>query len=220
MGDIVVFGAGQMAELARAYIDAQGSDRIVGYTVDEPFKQSDSFAGLPLVAWEHLEDRFLPDRVRIFGPFSSRRLNDFRRDRYLEGKRRGYSFISLIHAASNVLSTDVGEHAIVLAQAVIEPLATIGSNVIISSANRIGHHAIIGDHCFIAPQASIGSNANIGERTFVGTGVVIEADVSIGSASFLGSSVYIRSDLPAGSVVIAPSNSAKPYRSDRIKRYL
>ena len=40
MADIVVFGAGQIAEVAKVYIDAHSPDRIVGFTVDAAYRHA------------------------------------------------------------------------------------------------------------------------------------------------------------------------------------
>src|SRR5258708_7583620 len=104
MADIVIFGAGQIAEVAKIYIDAHSEHRIIGFTVDAQFVKSDRFLNLPLVPWERLEQFFPPDRVELLGPLSYRRINEFRRDRYLEGKARHYRFASFIHPNSHIYS--------------------------------------------------------------------------------------------------------------------
>src|SRR4051794_33185280 len=112
MADVVVFGAGQLAEVVKAYIDAHGPDRVVGFTVDGEYRTGDTFHGLPLVAWDRLEDRFPPAAVKLLGPISYRRLNGFRRDRHLEGKARGYEFASFVHPAAHVYATEIGENCL------------------------------------------------------------------------------------------------------------
>src|ERR1051325_11296730 len=79
VADIVVFGAGQIAEVAKTYIDAHGPDRIVGVVVDAAYKCQESFHGLPVVSWQDMDRHFLPDAVKILGPLSYRRINEFRR---------------------------------------------------------------------------------------------------------------------------------------------
>ena len=49
MSDIVVFGAGQIAEVAKVYIDAHGEDRIVGFTVDAAGSAAEAMNKLALV---------------------------------------------------------------------------------------------------------------------------------------------------------------------------
>jgi sugar O-acyltransferase (sialic acid O-acetyltransferase NeuD family) len=218
MTDIVVFGAGQIADVAKAYIDAHGPDRIVGFTVDAEYLKSDSFHGLPLVPWERLEDFFPPQQVKLLGPLSYRRINEFRKARYLEGKRRKYQFASFIHPHSHIYTTDIGENCLILEANIIQPYARIGNNVIMWSGNHIGHHCVIGDHCFITSQVGIAGATRIGEGCFLGGKVGITEGLAIGDGCFLSFGVIVTKDLAPGSVVLrTASDPIAPYPSSRIR---
>jgi sugar O-acyltransferase (sialic acid O-acetyltransferase NeuD family) len=218
MADVVIFGAGQIAEVAKVYFDAHSSDRIVGFTVDAKFRTSDRFQNLPLVAWEAIEQHFPPASVKLLGPLSYRKLNELRRDRHLEGKQRGYEFASFIHPASHIYTQDIGENCFILEANVIQPFVRIGNGVIMWSGNHVGHHSIIGDYCFLASHVALGSGVKLGERCFIAGKVGIETGLSIGSASFVGSGSLVKKDLPAESVVPGPSDEIASYSSSRIKR--
>ncbi|MGA2185824.1 MAG: acetyltransferase [Bryobacteraceae bacterium] len=218
MADVVVFGAGQIAEVAKVYMDAHGPDRVVGFTVDSAFQKSDTFQDLPLVAWERLEGRFPPESVKLLGPLSYRNLNEFRRDRHIEGRRRGYEFTSFIHPASHVYTREIGENCFILENNVIQPFVRIGAGVMIWSSNHIGHHAVIGDYCFLASHVGLGSNVQLGERCFLAGKVGIDSGVKIGIACFLGGGAIVKKDLPDESVVPGPADAVAPYSSKRIKR--
>jgi acetyltransferase-like isoleucine patch superfamily enzyme len=218
MVDIVVFGAGQIAEVAKVYLDAHSSDRIVGFTVDAAFRQRDTFQGLPLVAWEELEARFPPGSVKLLGPLSYRKLNEFRRDRYLEGKARGYDFASFIHPASLVYAKEIGENCFILEANVIQPFVRIGVGVMMWSGNHIGHHGVIGDYCFLSTHVGLGSGVRLGERCFLCGKVGVDSNFEIGAGSFLGGGAVIKKNLPPESVVPGPADPVAPYSAARIKR--
>lgn len=220
MADLVIFGAGQIAAVAKAYIDAHGSDRVVGFTVDAHFKTTDSFEGLPLVAWDELEAAFPPECVRLLGPLSFRSLNELRRDRYLEGKRRGYAFASFVHPGAFVSTKDIGENAFILENNVIQPFVRIGVCVMMWSGNHIGHHSRIGDYCFFGSQNGVSGGVTIGDGTFVGGQVGIGGGLSVGRSCFLADAAVVLADLPDNSVVIGAATKAKPYSSERLKRRL
>ena len=129
MADMVLFGAGQIARSQRHTWTRTVSDRVVGFTVDGAFRKAETFAGLPLVAWEHLESRFPPNAVKLLGPLSYRALNELRRDRHAEGKARGYSFASFIHPSSHVYADAIGENAFILEANVVQPFVTVGQGV-------------------------------------------------------------------------------------------
>jgi acetyltransferase-like isoleucine patch superfamily enzyme len=220
MADVVLFGAGQIAAVAKVYLDAHGPDRVVGFTVDAAYRSAESFAGLPLVAWESLEERFPPAAVKLLGPLSYRRLNEFRRDRHLEGRARGYAFASFIHPACHIYTDVIGENSFILENNVIQPFVEIGVGVMMWSGNHIGHHSVIGDYCFFASQVGLGGGARIGNRCFVGGKVGVEGGVSVGDGCFLGSDVLVKKDLPADSAVPGRAAPIAPYPAARLKRFI
>jgi sugar O-acyltransferase (sialic acid O-acetyltransferase NeuD family) len=218
MADIVVFGAGQIAEVAKVYIDAHGSDRIVGFTVDLAYLQSETLHGLPVVAWEGLHERFPPGEVKLLGPLSYRRMNEFRRDRHRDGKARGYEFASFIHPHSHVYASAIGENCFILENNVIQPYARIGAGVMMWSGNHVGHHAAVGDYCFLASQVGLGGGVKLGERCFLAGKVGVETGVEIGEACFLGTAAIVKKNLPAESVVPGREDEVARYKSSRLKR--
>lgn len=220
MADIVLFGAGQIAAVAKAYIDAHGPHRIVGFTVDRAHQKGDSFEGLPLVPWEDLEQYFPPDRVELLGPLSYRRMNEFRRDRHQEGRARGYGFASFIHPDCHIYTTDIGENCFILENNVIQPFARIGTGVMMWSGNHVGHHSTIGDYTFVASQSGFGGGATIGERCFVAGQVGVESGITVGAGCFLGTGVKVKKTLAAQSVVPGTADALASYSADRLKRLI
>jgi len=218
VAQIVVFGAGQIAQVAAAYIDAHGPDEIVGFTVDAAWRKADTFAGRPLVDWERLEERFAPGAVKLLGPLSYQRLNELRRDRHREGRRRGYGFASFVHPASHVSTSEIGENCFILEANVLQPFVRVGAGVMMWSGNHVGHHTSIGDYCFISTHVGIGSGVTIGERCFLAGKVGVDTGVRIGEACFLGGGAVVKKDLAAESVVPGPSDAPAPYPSSRLKR--
>ena len=129
-------------------------------------------------------------------------MNEFRRDRYLEGKARNYRFASFIHPNSHIYTTDIGENCFILEANVIQPFAKIGNDVIMWSGNHIGHHSIIGDHCFLASHVGIAGATRIGDGCFLGGKVGIKEGLTIGPACLLSFGVIVTKDLPPGSVAL------------------
>lgn len=201
MADIVIFGAGMSAQVAHAFIEKDSDHRVVGFTVDAAYATSERFERLPLVPWERLEAAFPPAQVQLLGPISYRRLNEFRRDRYLEGKARGYRFASFIHPNCVVYTKEIGEHCFMLPGTTIEPCVTIGNNVILWGGSYIGHHCVLGDHCFISGQVGMGAGSRIGERCFLGIKVGMHPGLTIGDGSFLSAGAFIAKNIPPGSIV-------------------
>lgn len=220
MTDIVIFGTGAMADVARVYLQAHSDLNIVGYTLDAAFRRAGSHAGRPVVDWETLERDFPPDRVQLFGPMTYQRMNTLRRDRYLEGKARGYRFASFIHPASHIYADSIGENCMILENNVIQPFVTIGNNVIIWSTNHIGHHVAIGDHVFIASQVGIAGNVRIGDECYLGGQIGIAHGLTIGRGAAVLNGAFVTRDMADYAVIIAEPDTLKPYPSTKLHKLI
>lgn len=220
MTDIVMFGTGAMAQVAEVYLAAHSDLRIVGYTLDAAWRQADSHNGRPLVDWERLEAHFPPDQVRLFGPMTYRRMNTLRRDRYLDGKARGYRFARFLHPASHIYTDEIGENCLILENNVIQPFVRIGDNTIIWSGNHIGHHTTVGSHVFIASQVGIGGNAVIGDECYLAGQVGIPHGVTVGRGAAVLNAAYVIKDLPDYGVIAGASGVVKPYPSTKLHKLI
>jgi sugar O-acyltransferase (sialic acid O-acetyltransferase NeuD family) len=214
----VLFGAGAIAEVAKVYIDSHGPDQVVGFTVDEAYRTADTLHGLPVVAWEHLESQFPPAQVKLLGPLSYQRMNDFRRDRHLEGKARRYQFATFIHPAAFNYAGHIGENCFILENNVIQPVVRIGDGVMMWSGNHVGHHTVVGDYTFMASQVAIGGGVKIGNGCFFAGRSAVESGLTIGDACFLGSAALVKRNLPDESVVPGRSDRVAAIKSSRLKR--
>ena len=218
--DLVLFGTGHAAQTVAVYLAHHGAHRIVGYTVDAAFRTADTHDGLPVVDWHRLEERFPPDRVRLFGPFSHARMNTLRRDRYLEGRARGYRFARFIHPSCHVYTDAIGENCLILEGCVIQPFATIGDNVMIWSMCVIGHHAQIGDHCFLSAQVGVGGRSTLGPECYLTAQTGVLPGLRLGRGCAVLNEPMVTCDLPDLGVIVGAGGTRKPYPSTRLHRIL
>lgn len=210
MGDIVLFGGGPITDVALVYLEKFSDHRVVGFTVDEEYRRGDTLHGRPLVSWPQLEERFPPDEVQLLGPISYRRLNELRKDRYLEGKARGYEFASFIHPDCDILTDEIGENCFILEHNVIQPFARVGNNVVMWSTNHIGHHVTVGDHCFFTSYSGVAGATTIGERCFIGGRVAVGDNLTVGDGCLLSIGAIVATSVPPNSIVFGPRATIKP----------
>ena len=220
MSDLVLFGTGRASQTVAAYLAHHGTHRIVGYTVDAAFRRGDSHDGLPLVDWDRLEHRFPPDRVQLFGPFSYAGMNTLRRDRFAEGKARGYRFASFIHPSCHIHTHEIGENCLILEACVVQPFAAIGDNVVIWAMGGIGHHVRIGDHCFLSGQVVLGGAVCLGPECYLSARATVGHGLTIGRGCALLNGAMVTRDLPDYGVIVGPGGVVKPYPSTRLHRLL
>lgn len=220
MTDIVLFGTGGAAQTVAAHLRHHGDLRVVGHTVDAAFRESDSHDGRPVVDWEELDRHFPPEEVLLFGPFSYAGMNTLRRDRYLEGKARGYRFARFIHPSSHVGTDDIGENCLVLEGCVVQPFARLGDNVVLWSMVSIAHHARIADHCFLAAQTSVAGHAQIGAECYLAGQVGVADRVRIGRGCAILNGAFVTRDLDDYSVITGPRARTMTFPSKRLRRLL
>jgi sugar O-acyltransferase (sialic acid O-acetyltransferase NeuD family) len=214
---IVLFGTGQVAELAHFYLSHDSPHDVVGFTVDEAHLDASSMMGLPVVPFENLEHRFPPDEHSMLVSIGRARMNLLRQSRYRAAKDRGYRCISYVSSQATI-SPDVrvGENSLILENTVVQPFATLGDDVVIWSGCHVGHHSAVGDHCFLSPHVTVSSEVRIGNRCFLGAGATISDGVSIAEECSIGAGSLIMRATHAREVYVGARAELLPLPSDRL----
>jgi sugar O-acyltransferase (sialic acid O-acetyltransferase NeuD family) len=213
---VVIFGVGQVADVARAYLE-QAGHRVAAFTVDEGFGDGEAHAGLPVVPWSALEATFPPASARLFCPISYRQVNALRKAKYLEGRARGYRFLSFVHANCVNNAQSIGENCFILENNVLQPFTRIGDNVVLWSGNHIGHHSVIGDHSFLASHVVVSGGVTIGPRCFLGVNATVGDNLKLGEGVVVGAGALVLKDLPDESVVGARASEISSVPSSRLR---
>lgn len=193
MAQIVMFGAGKVAEVIYRHIAHSGVDEVVAFTVDrEHVPASGEFQGKPVVAFDDLARAYPPATHSMIVAIGYHQLNAVRKQKYEEAKRKGYRLASYVSPRAGVGDwLETGDNCIILDNATIEPGARLGNNVVVWSNALVGHHTVIEDHAWIAGQATFGGSARLGERSFVGLGAIVGHEVEIGEESLLGAGTLV-----------------------------
>lgn len=194
MSKVVLFGIGQIAEVAHFYLMNDSEHEVVAFTVDKEYMKEDMFKGLPVVPFEEIEKIYPPDKYKMSIPISYKKMNKIRAEKYYEAKKKGYTFITYISSKATYYGTPVGENCFIFENNVIQPFTQIGNNVILWSGNHIGHHAQIGDHCFIASHVVVSGAVKVGEYSFLGVNSTIRDSVVIEKENLIGAGALILKD--------------------------
>ena len=100
---LVVFGMGDIAELADYYFSRDSNYEVVAFTVDSPYLKEPSFCGKPVVAFEEIQRIHPPASHAFFAALSYSQLNGLRTQKYLAGKSLGYSLASYVSSRASVI---------------------------------------------------------------------------------------------------------------------
>ena len=192
MKKVVVFGNGQMAEIAHVYLGQDHEIEIVAFTVDKQFNYTGDFRGIPVVDFEDVAILYPPDNYFMFVPIGAKELNQLRTRTYLRAKALGYKLISYISPLAQVSpEVEIGDNCFIFESNVIQPFVKIGNNVILWSGNHIGHHTTIGDNCFIASHVVISGCVTVEPFCYFGVNSTVRDAITISSSCIVGAGALI-----------------------------
>lgn len=218
MKKLVIFGTGDIAELAAYYFENDSNYQLVAFTVDSDFLQSEEFLGKPLVGFEKIQDLYPPSEHDLFVALSYSKLNAVRKTKYLEGKKKAYKFASFVSSHATILnSNQIGENCFILEDNTVQPKAIIGNNVTLWSGNHIGHHSRIGDHTFISSHVVISGGVVVGEQCFLGVNSTVRDHIEIGNRTVVGAGAIIMKSTPEDSLYVPVATELHKLKSTQLR---
>jgi sugar O-acyltransferase (sialic acid O-acetyltransferase NeuD family) len=196
---LVIVGDSAFAEIAHEYFDADSEYTVVGFSVERTFLKRAELRGLPLVAFEELEENFDPNTHYIYVATVYTQLNRLRTRLATNAKAKGYKLASYVSSRAFVWrNVEIGEHCFIFEDNTVQPFVKIENNVVLWSGNHIGHHSIIRNNCFIASHAVISGFCDIGENSFLGVNCTLANNVTIGSNNWIGPNAAIMKNTGEG----------------------
>ncbi len=215
---LVIFGSGDMAQLAHYYFENNSSYDVVAFSLDESYIVGAEFMGLPVIPFEHVEIKYPPESCDFFVAIGYSRLNSIRKEKFLAAKKKGYKLTSFVSPDATVLNNGrIGENCFILEDNTIQPFATIGNNVTLWSGNHIGHHSSIGDHTFLASHVVVSGGVVIGEQCFIGVNVTLRDHISVGDRCVLGAGTLLLGNAEPDGVYLGTATERSKVPSSRLR---
>ena len=200
MPEVIIFGIKDFAELAHYYLENDSDYKVVAFAVHQQFlPEQKELRGLPVVAIEGIEETYPATRFEFFAPMSAAKMNQSRKQVYVELKEKGYRFASYISSRATVLGTVAGENCFILEDNTIQPFTTIGNNVVLWSGNHIGHHGSIADHTTVTSHVVISGHCQVGESCFFGVNSTIRDGIDIAEGTFVAMASSVQESTEAWS---------------------
>jgi acetyltransferase EpsM len=203
--DLIIYGAGGHG---RVVVDAALS---AGWTIQSWIDDHPASATqweIPIIASKDVLWRKLISRMFIVAIGDNRvREEVFRRLCELE------LIPALVIHPSAVISqfARIGAGTVVMADVVVNPVASIGENCILNTACSIDHDCSVGPHAHLCPGVRLAGMVVVGAGTMIGTGAVVIPSINIGERCVIGAGAVVTADLPAKAV--AHGNPARIVRS-------
>ena len=216
---LVIFGLGDIAQLAHYYFSTDSNYEVVAFTVDVAYITAPEFCGLPVAPFEQVATTYPPATHEIFVALSYSKLNQFRKEKYFAAKALGYPLASYISSSATVLNDGkIGDNCFIFEDNTIQPFVIIGNNVTLCSGNHIGHHSTIHDHCFIASHVVISGGVDIHESCFIGVNATLRDHITIGEKCVIGAGALLLSDAEPEGVYIGQATERSRVPSTRLKK--
>ena len=189
---IVVFGISDFANEVSFYFKNDSDYEIVAYTVDSKYKSTETFLGLPVVAFEEIQEKYPPETYGMFIAIGYHKLNKTRENKFAEAKLKGYKLVSYVCSKNTVWSDlKIGDNCFVMEGNIIQMEVVILDNVFIGVGNGIGHNTVIKENCFITSNVMIGGFSIIHKNTFIGLSASIRDKTVIEENNVLGAGSMI-----------------------------
>lgn len=216
---LVIFGTGDIAQLAHYYFSTDSDYEIVAFTVDAAYLSEPTFCGLPVVSFEQLAERFPPASHDCFIALSYAKLNAVRKEKYLAAKALGYSMASYISSRATMLNdAQMGDNCFVLEDNTVQPFVRIGNNVTLWSGNHVGHHSTVHDHVFIASHVVISGGVEIGEQCFIGVNATLRDHIRVGERCVVGAGVLLLDNADPEGVYLGTATERSRVPSTRLRK--
>lgn len=216
---LVIFGTGDIAQLAHYYFSHDSDYKVEAFTVDSAYITTSVFCNSPVIPFEDISKQFPADSCDMFIALSYTRLNQIRKEKYTAAKQAGYKLTSYVSSMATVLNENrIGDNCFILEDNTIQPFVSIANNVTLWSGNHIGHHSIIRDHCFIASHVVVSGGVDIGEQCFVGVNATLRDHITIGERCVIGAGALILADAEPEGVYIGTATERSRVPSTRLRR--
>lgn len=215
---LVIFGSGEIAQLAHYYFSTDSEYEVVAFTVDSCYIKESNFCRLPVVAFEDITKEYPPENNYFFVALSYSKLNAVRKEKFLSAKESGYKLVSYVSSRATVLNDGkIGENCFIFEDNTIQPFVRIGNNVTLWSGNHIGHHSVIHDHTFIASHVVVSGGVEIGEQCFVGVNATLRDHIKIGNRCVVGAGALLLEDADPDGVYIGAATERSRVPSTRLR---
>jgi sugar O-acyltransferase (sialic acid O-acetyltransferase NeuD family) len=215
---IVIFGTGELAEVADFYFSRDSEYEVVGFTADEDHLTDTTFRGRAVVPFERITDAFPADKFGLFVAVGFAKLNAVRAEKVAAALGKSYRLVSYLSSKATVFEGfKLQKNCFILEDNTIQPFVQIGTNVTLWSGNHIGHHSVIEDDVFLTSHVVVSGGVRVGQGSFVGVNATLRDHVTIGRKCVIGAGALVLEDQPDFSVVAPRGTERAKVPSTRLR---
>lgn len=221
MSKVIIFGTSNFSTCLHRILSVEGVHKVLAYTVTREYLNESELEGLPVVAFEDLQDIFNMSECEIALTIGYTNMNDNRKYVYELCKNNKYSIFTYVSTKALVYSNDIGEGSLIYPGVFIGPYVRIGKCVVLHMQVSVTHHNFIGDYSFFADGTVVGGETTFGNNCFVGMSCIIRNEIKIGNRVFIGAGCVINNNLNDKDAMKAePTKIIKGFNSDFLAKFI
>jgi len=186
---LIIYGDSHFAEMLAHYFQTDSVYEVVAYCVDEAYRTRTEIAGVPVYAFEKIEQYFSAKEHWIFAAIGYKSVRTHKR---LFEKVAQLSFPIASYISS---------------QAMVDSTAKIGKNCLILPGVNIEPYCIIDDNCFVNSGVIVCHNTHIYAHTILAAGSLVGGYVTIGESSLIAFHATVAELLNLGTETLLAANS-------------
>ena len=202
MKNLVIFGTNDFGRLLKYYIEKDDNRKVEGFTVNRNYIQEDEFLGVPVVPFEEIESKYSPEKYEILIAIGNSKMNDVRKNVYMQCKEKGYTMASYIHSSCSIHSNDIGEGNILLENCLVYPYAKIGNGNLMWDHVLISHDCTVGDFNTFSSYADLCGYVKIGNNGYFGKHCILNDFMEIADYTLVGAAAYAKKNTKPYDVVV------------------
>lgn len=194
MTKLIIFGLGDFANLVRHYFATDSQCEVVCFCADREFIKSGTIDGLPVIAFDEINDKYPCDEYSMFvaAGYSNMRT---RKNMFDRARANGYSFVNYVSSSAIIDPTaKIGVNNLVLQASVIEPFCEIGDNNVVWSSVTLSHNVQLGSHCFLASNVTVGGFSTICDNSFLGFSATVLQHIRVARESLVAANSLVNRD--------------------------
>ena len=195
MKNLIIIGLSSTAKTIFAFISKYKLFNVIGFAVNERYKNCDEFCDKPVYSIEDLESIINKENDFLFIAIQWNNLNADRKSVFIDLKTKGYKFANLISPNSIINGIVAGENCWIADNSIVDFNSIVQNNVFVKVGAMIGPNCVIENHSFIGAKSTIGGGSIIKEQSFIGLGAIIFDEVIIGKKCIVGAASILKRNL-------------------------
>lgn len=221
MEKVIIAGTTNFSTMMKSILEKDNEAEVIAFTVNKEYIHESCLQGIPVVAFEELDNLYNKEDYSILLAIGYSKMNDNRKHFFNACKEKGYSLYTYISKRAIVYSDEIGEGAMILPGSFVGPEVKIGKGTILHLHAYASHNITIGDFCYFAGGSMFGGDVTIGNNCFTGLNSSLKNGITLADRTFVSANSFVNRDTKFGLGYIgSPAVNPKGIKSDFLIKFV